>query len=59
MDYSVYVIIGIGIGLSFTSMIQRNSKKVQNAKDDLEAKKEWVRMVSRQTKLGEKNDRRN
>ena len=59
MDYSVYVIIGIGIGLSLTSMIKRNSTKVQNAKDDLEAKKEWIRMVSRQTKLGEKKDRSN
>jgi hypothetical protein len=59
MEYLVYAIIGIGLGLSTSSIITRNSKRVQNAIDDLEAKKEWVRMVSNQTKLGEKNDRRN
>ena len=59
MEYLVYAIIGIGLGLSTSSIITRNSKQVQNARDDLEAKKEWVRMVSNQTKLGEKNDRRN
>ncbi len=59
MEYLVYAIIGIGLGLSTSSIITRNSKQVQNAIDDLEAKKEWVRMVSNQTKLGEKNDRRN
>jgi hypothetical protein len=58
MHYIVYIIIGIGIGLSFTSILKGNSKKVQNAKDDLEAKKEWVRMVSNQTKVGDKNGRR-
>jgi hypothetical protein len=53
-----YIIIGIGLGLSATSIINKNSKKVQNAKDILEAKKEWVRMVSSQTKAGDKNGRR-
>ena len=57
--YIVYLIIGIGLGLSTSSIVTRNSKKVQNAKDDLEAKKEWLRMISSQIKLGEKNDRRN
>ena len=44
--YIVYLIIGLGLGVSFTSVIKRNSTRVQNAKDTLEAKKEWVRMVS-------------
>jgi len=59
MEYVAYAIIGIGLGVSTSSIITRNSKRVQNAIDNLEAKKEWVRMVSNQTKLGEKNDRRN
>ena len=59
MDYIAYIIIGIGLGLSTSSIITKNSVKVQNAKDNLEAKKEWIRLVSTQTKLGEKNDRRN
>ena len=58
MWYIAYMIIGIGLGLSATSIINKNSKKVQNAKDDLEAKKEWVRMVSSQTKVGDRNGRR-
>jgi hypothetical protein len=58
MWYMAYIIIGIGLGLSATSIINKNSKKVQNAKDILEAKKEWVRMVSSQTKVGDKNGRR-
>jgi hypothetical protein len=58
MWYIAYIIIGIGLGLSATSIINKNSKKVQNAIDDLEAKKEWVRMVSSQTKAGDKNGRR-
>ena len=58
MWYIAYIIIGIGLGLSATSIINKHSKKVQNAIDDLEAKKEWVRMVSSQTKAGDKNGRR-
>jgi hypothetical protein len=58
MWYIAYIIIGIGLGLSATSIISKNSKKVQNAKDVLEAKKEWVRLVSSQTKVGDKNGRR-
>ena len=58
MWYIAYIIIGIGMGLSATSIINKNSKKVQNAKDNLEAKKEWVRMVSSQTKVGDRNGRR-
>ena len=58
MWYIAYIIIGIGLGLSATSIISKNSKKVQNAKDILEAKKEWVRMVSSQTKVGDRNGRR-
>jgi hypothetical protein len=58
MWYIAYIIIGIGLGLSATSIISKNSKKVQNAKDVLEAKKEWARLVSSQTKVGDKNGRR-
>jgi len=54
MGYIVYVIIGIGLGLSATSIVTRNSKRVQNARDDLEAKKEWIRMISTRTNIGAK-----
>ena len=50
--YIAFLFIGIGLGLSTSSIITRNSKRVQNAQDDLEAKKEWVRMVSTRTKVG-------
>ena len=46
--YIVYLIIGIGLGLSTSSIISRNSTRVQNAKDNLEAKKAWVKLVSDQ-----------
>ena len=62
MEYLVYAIIGIGLGVSTSSIITRNSKRVQNARDDLEAKKAWVTLVSNRNQkqsLGEKNDRRN
>jgi hypothetical protein len=59
MEYIVYAIIGIGLGLSASSIVTRNSNRVQNAQDDLEAKKEWIRMISSRTNIGEKNDRRN
>jgi hypothetical protein len=62
MEYLVYAIIGIGLGLSTSSIITRNSTRVQNAQDDLEAKKAWVTLVSNRNQkqsLGEKNDRRN
>jgi hypothetical protein len=62
MEYFVYAIIGIGLGLSTSSIITRNSTRVQNAQDDLEAKKAWVTLVSNRNQkqsLGEKNDRRN
>jgi hypothetical protein len=59
MGYLPYVIVGIGLGLSATSIITKNSTKLQNAKDNLEAKKEWLRMISTQKKLGDKNGRRN
>jgi hypothetical protein len=58
MGYGVYIIIGIGVGLSATSIIKKNNTKLQNAKDNLEAKKEWLRMLSTQ-KIGDKNGRRN
>ena len=62
MEYIAYAIIGIGLGVSASSIITRNSIQVQNAKDDLEAKKAWVKLVSdrnQKQSLGEKNDRRN
>ena len=59
MWYLPYVIVGIGLGLSASSIITKNSTKLQNAKDNLEAKKEWLRMLSTQKKLGDKNGRRN
>ena len=62
MEYFVYAIIGIGLGLSTSSIITRNSTRVQNARDDLEAKKAWVTLISNRNQkqsLGEKNDRRN
>lgn len=54
MEYIVYVIIGIGLGLSASSIVTRGSKRVEHAQDDLEAKKEWVRMVSTRIKTGER-----
>ena len=59
MWYLPYIIVGIGLGLSATSIITKNNTKLQNAKDNLEAKKEWLRMLSTQKKLGDKNGRRN
>ena len=59
MEYvAYYVLVGIGAGLSMSSIITKNSTKLQNAKDNLEAKKEWLRMLSSQKKVGEKNGRR-
>lgn len=58
MDYIIYIIIGLGLGLSTTSIIKSNNNKVQNAKDNLEAKKEWIRIVSSQKKVGVTNGRR-
>ena len=46
--YIAFLIVGIGLGLSTSSIVTRNSKKVQNAKDNLEAKKAWVKLVSDQ-----------
>ena len=57
--YVVFLIIGVGLGLSSSSIISRGGIKVQNAKDDLEAKKEWHRMLLSQKKSGETNGRRN
>ena len=60
--YMVYIIIGLGLGAAASSIITGNSIRVQNAKDDLEAKKAWVKLLSDQNKkqsLGARNDRRN
>jgi hypothetical protein len=50
MEYGIYIIIGIGMGLSMTNIMTSKNTKVQNAKDNLEAKKEWLRMLSSQNK---------
>ena len=60
--YMVYIIIGLGLGAAASSIITKNSIRVQNAKDTLEAKKAWVKLISDQNKkqsLGARNDRRN
>lgn len=46
--YIAFLIVGIGLGLSTSSIVTRNSKKVQNAKDNLEAKKAWVKLLADQ-----------
>jgi len=56
--YMVYIIIGLGLGAAASSIITRGSIRVQNAKDTLEAKKAWVKMLAEKN-LGAKNDRRN
>jgi len=60
--YMVYIIIGLGLGAAASSIITGNCLRVQNAIDDLEAKKAWVKLLSDQNKkqsLGARNDRRN
>ena len=59
MEYIAYIIIGIGVGLSATSILTRDSNRVQHAQDDLAAKKEWIRMISSRKKTGAHNARRN
>ena len=54
----VYIIIGLGLGAAASSILTRGSIRVQNAKDTLEAKKAWAKMLAEQN-LGAKNDRRN
>jgi hypothetical protein len=48
--YMVYIIIGLGLGATASSIITSNSKKVQNAKDDLEAKKAWIMLLAERNK---------
>jgi hypothetical protein len=48
--YVVFLIVGVGLGLSSSSIISRGGIKVQNAKDDLEAKKAWVKLLADQHK---------
>jgi len=60
--YMVYIIIGLGLGASASSIITSNGTRVQNAKDNLEAKKAWVKLLSDRNEkqsLGARNDRRN
>lgn len=60
--YMVYIIIGLGLGAAASSIITRGSIRVQNAKDTLEAKKAWIKLLSDRNEkqsLGAKNDRRN
>ena len=48
--YIAFLIVGIGLGLSSSSIITSNGTKVQNAKDTLEAKKAWAKMLADQNK---------
>jgi len=48
--YMVYIIIGLGLGVTASSIITSNGTKVQNAKDTLEAKKAWAKMLADQNK---------
>jgi Na+-driven multidrug efflux pump len=48
--YMVYIIIGLGLGAAASSIITKGSIRVQNAKDTLEAKKAWVKLISDQNK---------
>jgi hypothetical protein len=51
MGYCIaFIIVGIGLGLSSSSIISRGGIKVQNAKDDLEAKKAWAKLLADQHK---------
>jgi hypothetical protein len=44
--YIIYAIIGLGLGATASSIITSNSTKVQNTRDDLEAKKAWIKLIS-------------
>lgn len=46
MEYIAYLLLGIGIGMLMT--LRGNGDNLQNAKDELEAKKEWLKMISNQ-----------
>ena len=48
MEYIAYLMIGFGIGLMMTLTMRKNGGQLQNAKDELEAKKAWIKMVSEQ-----------
>ena len=52
MEYIFYIMIGIGLGLYVANIITFNGKRVEHARDDLEAKKEWIRMISTRTNAG-------
>lgn len=47
-----YLLIGLGIGYLVTFGVTRGASELDHARDDLAAKKEWLRM------LGEKNVRK-
>ena len=48
--YMVYIIIGLRLGAAASSILTRGSTRVQNAKDVLEAKKAWAKMLADQNK---------
>lgn len=57
MTFVPFIMVGLGIGYLATKTFRDTSNtKLDNMKDDLEAKKEWIRMLSEQKKeLAKKN----
>ena len=57
MTFVTFIMVGLGIGYLATKTFRDTSNtKLDNMKDDLEAKKEWIRMLSEQKKeLAKKN----
>ena len=57
MTFVPFIMVGLGIGYLATKVFRDTSNtKLDNMKDDLEAKKEWIRMLSEQKKeLAKKN----
>lgn len=51
LNYIAYILLGFGIGYLITLGVAENKNtKLDRARDDLAAKKEWIRMLSEQKK---------
>ncbi len=50
LDYVAYLLIGLGFGYLVTLGVTKAPSDLDRAKDDLAAKKEWIRMLSEQKK---------
>jgi hypothetical protein len=60
MTFVPFIMVGFGIGYLTILVFKGSSNtKLDNMKDDLEAKKEWIRMVSEQKKELAKKDKWN